>query len=329
MLLLMVDSSVISIGSFDGVHLGHRAILDTATAMANDKGAQVLAIAFDPHPAGAFDPAAAPLRLSWPQQKQSMLLAAGADRVILLEPTQEVLSQTPDQFAKWLCSEHRPIAIVEGEDFRFGKERAGDMTTLRELGRSLGFDVVAAPTFHTALADMLTVPVSSSLIRSLLECGRVSDAARGLGRLYGVTGPVIAGDKRGRAIGVPTANLDPKALAGMTIPAQGVYAGVVELPDGSVHTAAVSIGAKPTFGTADAVIEAYLLDFDGDLYEEDITVRFARWLRDQQRFADKQGLMRQMDRDIKRVRQCADMGLLDVDRADCRELAAGPWGTDD
>lgn len=320
----MVESSVISIGNFDGVHLGHRAILDAAVALATEHGAQVLAIAFDPHPATAFDPAAAPLRLSLPEQKRSMLLAAGADRVVMLKPTQRVLSQTPDQFAQWLCAEHRPIAIVEGEDFRFGKARAGDMTSLGQLGRSLGFDVLATPTCHTTLADMLTVPVSSSLIRSLLECGRVGDAARGLGRLYGLTGPVIAGDKRGRAIGVPTANLDPKALAGIMIPAQGVYAGVVEVPDGTVHTAAVSIGAKPTFGPADAAIEAHLLDFDGDLYERDITVRFVRWLRDQQRFADQQELVSQMGRDITRVRQWADMGLLDADEADCRELTAGP-----
>ena len=325
----MVESSVISIGSFDGVHLGHRAILDAAAALAQHHGAQVLAIAFDPHPAGAFDPAAAPLRLSLPEQKQSMLLSAGADRAILLEPTREVLSQTPNEFAQWLCGEHRPIAIVEGEDFRFGKGRAGDMTTLSELGRSLGFDVVAAATFHATLADMLTVPVSSSLIRRLLECGRVGDAARGLGRLYGVTGPVITGEKRGRTMGVPTANLDPKALAGIMIPAQGVYAGVVEVPDGTVHTAAVSIGAKSTFGMGEAAIEAHLLDFDGDLYERDITVRFARWLRDQQRFADQQELVRQMGRDIKRVRQWADMGLLDTDAADCRQLAAGSRGTDD
>jgi len=328
MLLAMVESSVISIGSFDGVHLGHRAILDTASALARDRGAQVLAIAFDPHPAGAFDPAAAPLRLSLPEQKQSMLLAAGADRVVLLEPTQQVLSQTPEQFADWLCGEHRPIAVVEGEDFRFGKGRTGDMSTLKELGRSLGFEAVAAPTFHVTLADMMSVPVSSSLIRSLLDCGRVADAATCLGRLYGITGPVIVGEKRGRAIGVPTANLDPNALAGIVIPAEGVYAGVVEVPDGTMHPAAVSIGAKPTFSVAEAGIEAYLLDFDGDLYEKDITVRFARWLRDKQQFADTQELVRQIERDIKRVRQWADMGFLDADTADCRELAAGRGGTD-
>ena len=322
MLSVMVEPSVVSIGNFDGVHLGHGAILDAAGVVARRHGVPVVALTFDPHPLTVLRPGAAPRRLMSLAQKRSALRVAGADRVVVLAPTLARLGQTPRQFIEWLCPEHRPMAIVEGQGFRFGKGRRGDLGQLRQMGASFGFEVVEVATQEVTLGDLMAVPVRSSLIRWLLACGRVDDAARCLGQPYALTGRVVVGEKRGRRLGVPTANLSTADLAEFVTPAHGVYAGLVALPDGEQRPAAVSIGTKPTFGSHQPVVEAHVLDFDADLCDQTLTVQFVRWLRDQHPFPDLATLCRQLERDLEQTRRWHALGLLAADRARGGQTAA-------
>jgi riboflavin kinase/FMN adenylyltransferase len=307
----MVEQSVISIGNFDGVHLGHRAILAVAADLAQHAGVELVAMTFDPHPETVLRPSAAPRQLMSLEQKRSALAAVGVERLVVLEPSPQRLGQSPEQFIDWLWAEHRPVAIVEGPGFRFGKGRAGDVQQLRQAGESMGFEFVEVAMHDVVLSDLQVVPVRSSLIRWLLSHGRVVDAARCLGRSYCLTGRVVEGEKRGRTIGVPTANLATTDLAGFVIPAHGVYAGLAQLKDDVLLPAAVSIGTKPTFGPHEPVLEAHILDFDDELVGRRVTIHLTRWLRDQQRFPNIEDLRAQLGRDIQQVRQLHDLGLLD------------------
>lgn len=294
----MSARSVITIGNFDGVHLGHRGIVSRARQEADRLGARVLAVSFTRHPITVLRPGAAPLKLLDAADKHRLLLDAGADEVVMLDPTPELLAQTPQEFVAGMAAHHSPVLFVEGEDFRFGKDRAGDLDLLASLGASHGFEVVRIAHIETRLHDMLMVRVNSSLVRWLLAQGRVADAAACLGRPYTLKGTVCQGEKRGRTIGVPTANLDTAEFADRVIPAHGVYAGLAVLADGSRFRAAISIGAKPTFGAAAHAIEAHLLQFTGDLYGQRVELLFNRWLRHQQPFAGVEDLRRQLTRDI-------------------------------
>lgn len=305
----MAPASVITIGNFDGVHLGHQALLRCARQVAGAHAARVIALTFDPHPAAVLRPGSDPPRLMSVDDRTRALLAGGADAVEVLRPTPQMLEQSPQPFVEQLCRQFQPVAIVEGSDFRFGRDRIGDMAVLASMGRRLGFEVVTAPTFELALSDMLLVPVRSSVIRWLLGYGRVVDAARCLGRLHALRGQVIVGERRGRLMAVPTINLD-LAHNAFVIPADGVYAGVAELPDGAIHAAAISIGVKPTFNQATRTVEAHLLDFSGDLYDQRVTLRFARWLRDQQRFPNVEALKAQLQRDLAQTRSFHQRQLL-------------------
>jgi len=302
-----------TVGNFDGVHVGHRAILSRAAGVAREKHVAVKAVTFDPHPAAVLRPGHEPPRLSTAEEKVELLRSAGADGVVVLRPDAALLALSPAEFVGRLVAQHRPIAFVEGVDFRFGKGRAGDVATLEALGMrgaAGSFQTVVVPDAEVALSDHTLVPVSSSLVRWLLRNGRVADAALCLGRPVGLPGSVVEGERRGRAIGVPTANLEPASFAGRAIPGDGVYAGVVVLPDGATHAAAISIGVKPTFKTASRAIEAHLLDFTGDLYGQQITLRFHRWLRDQQPFPSLDALKTQLGRDIAQVRSLDQSGAL-------------------
>jgi riboflavin kinase/FMN adenylyltransferase len=297
-LWFMQERFVITIGTFDGVHLGHRAILRRGREVADAMGLPLVALAFDPHPSAVLRPDRRPPRLQTADTKRRALLDAGADKVVILQPSEALLNQTPEQFIATLCRTQPPAAMVEGHDFRFGSGRAGDIAMLRELGAAMGFDVHEVPTVEVVLNDHLIVPARSSVIRYLVGCGRVADAGRCLGRLHEIVAPVIEGEQRGRTIGVPTINLDTAALNDVLVPGDGVYSGIAMLPDGDERAAAISVGAKPTFDGASLVIEAHLLDFDGNLYGQTVTLRFARWLRDQQRFPGLIALKAQLARDI-------------------------------
>ncbi len=307
----MPPSHVITIGHFDGVHRGHQAILAEARSAAARHDARVVALAFDPHPATILRPDRVPPRLVRRDEKIELLCAAGADDVQILEPSTELLSRTPDQFVHGLLERFDLEAVVEGEYFRFGKGRAGDVALLRRMGQAHGFDVRTVAADDVSLSDQLQVSASSSLIRWLLVHGRAMDAARCLGRFHTLSGQVVSGAKRGRTIGVPTANLDPTALGELLVPANGVYAGRVRLDDQSTLPAAVNVGTKPTFGDAARTVEAHLLDFDRDLYGQTIRIDLCRWLRDEQRFPGVEALKAQLRRDVDQTRRLHEGGLLD------------------
>ena len=300
------SGTIVTIGNFDGVHAGHRALVFRARALAGPAG-RVVAMAFDPHPASVLRPESAPARVTAWERRAALLVEAGADVVRRLEPTAELLSMSPESFVEDLVGELGPSWLVEGEDFRFGRARAGDVSTLRALGERMGFGVEVVPTVEVALEDNTVVPASSTVLRWLIERGRVRDAARVLGRAYELEGVVARGERRGREIGFPTINIETDALA----PADGIYAGTATLPDGRRIGAAVSVGTKPTFGGTARAVEAHLLDAarEGEriagLEEYGWGVRLALvgWVRDQVRFGSAAALVEQMERDCARVRE--------------------------
>lgn len=306
----MAQASIISAGSFDGVHLGHRAILTSARRLADRRGCRVVVLTFDPHPARTLRPGSEPPRLTSVYEKVDRLKAGGADHVAVLEPTPQVLGQSGSEFVERIVGEFHPIAIVEGEDFRFGRGRSGDVRLLQQLGIRLGFETIVEPKVALGLSNRLIAPVSSTLVRWLVGRGRMIDAAICLGRQFELAGQVVAGEQRGRTIAVPTANLDPATYAEHIVPADGVYAGLAVAPGGRVHPAAISVGVKPTFGRQTLTVEAHLLDFDGDLYGQTLCLRFARWLRDQWPYPNSEALRSQLARDIAQTRRWWDQGLL-------------------
>jgi riboflavin kinase/FMN adenylyltransferase len=302
--------SVVTIGNFDGVHLGHAALIERAREEANrvGDGTRVVALAFDPHPGAVLRPGQAPARLTTFEQRAEQLGRLGADEVVRLEPTGQLLSLEPLAFLTQLCSDLAPVAIVEGQDFRFGRGRAGDISALERFATSLGFQTIVVDPVEVTLSDHTLVRASSSLARWLLERGRVHDAAQVLGRAYEIDGHVVQGDRRGRAIGYPTANIATECM----IPGDGVYAGRGRLPDGSEYAAAISIGSKPQFGGAPRTLEAHLLDIgerSGECirglpeYGWPIRLSIEHWLRDQAAFASLPALLEQIERDCHRTRE--------------------------
>lgn len=318
--------SVITIGSFDGVHVGHRGLLRAARRLAADYAARegatpgVVALAFDPHPASVLRPGSEPGRLTTFERRARLLQENGADRVVRLEPTPRLLAMSAAAFVDWLVEQFRPIAIVEGADFRFGKGRTGDVAGLRAMGRARDHDrrfaVHVVDGLEVALADQSVVGASSTMARWLIERGRVSDAARVLGAGYVVEGEVVRGDRRGRTLGYPTANVAPESM----LPADGVYAGVARVLGQAESrvgpfVAAVSVGTKPQFNQGSSVrtLEAHLLDAGREAqgaaiaglaeYGWRIGIEFVAFLREQARFDGVQALVDQIERDCARARE--------------------------
>ena len=292
--------AVVTIGAYDGVHLGHRALIGRVVAMAGELGAAAAVVTFDRHPATVVRPASAPKLLTDLDQKLELLAATGLDRAVVLRFDEERSRESAEEFVEEvLVGCLRARAVVVGHDFHFGHRRRGNVPLLQEMGAELGFDVLGI----SLVADQAgQEPVSSTRIRQLLAAGDVQAAARLLGRPHEVRGRVERGDARGRGLGFPTANVAvPPAIL---LPAEGIYAGWYERQGGEVHPAAISLGRRPTFHHHDGVtvLEAHLLDFDGDLYEERAKVRFVRRLRDDERFDSADGLTAQMARDVEATR---------------------------
>lgn len=294
------SAPVLTIGSFDGVHLGHAALVRTARAIAGD--GPVVALAFDPHPTTILAPHRVPARLSVFDDRAALLVRSGADTVHRLEPTADLLALTPEGFIDRLVEQYAPAAFVEGPDFRFGAGRAGSVRTLETLGRQRGFRVDVVPPVEVDLNDQTLITASSTVARWLIARGRVADAGRVLGRPYELSGPVRRGDQRGRTIGVPTANVHPETEP----PADGVYAGEAELPDGRTLPAAIHVGPRHTFDAPERTVEAHVVGWagpvpeGGDEYGWTIRLRFIQWLRGQIRFAGVDALVEQMRRDLVR-----------------------------
>jgi riboflavin kinase/FMN adenylyltransferase len=287
----------LSVGNFDGVHAGHRRMLELARSLAGAAGAAVVVMTFDPLPEHVLRPDDVPPLLTPPQQRFRLLREAGADVVAVWRPDEELLAMSPEQFVERAVRPWRPRWMVEGPDFRFGRGRSGDADALRELGARRGFDVcIAEPA--TVDLDGAEQRISSTLVRRLVSAGRVEDAARCLDRPFTLHGTVIAGAGQGRILEFPTANLE---TGGLVTPADGVYAGRAEL-GGRAYAAAVSVGSKPTLGPAERTVEAFLLDAEGPFYDEDMALSFLRRLRDQRRFGGAEELKAQIAKDVERVR---------------------------
>jgi len=252
-------------------------------------------VTFEPHPLTVLRPDQAPPRLTSPDRKRDLLAAAGVDTLVILPPAPDVLDLSAEQFWRILRDEARPSHLVEGGSFSFGKNRIGTIDKLREwsAGTSIRLDVVDA--VEVVLPNMLLVPVSSSVIRWLLAQGRVREAGICLGRPYELDGIVVQGAKRGRELGVPTANLDCKD---QLVPADGVYAGQCVVND-RLWPAAVSIGTNPTFGQNPRNVEAHLVGFSGDLYGRGIRLELLDWQREQQTFDGIEALKVRIACDIR------------------------------
>src|SRR3984957_20614832 len=290
-----MPGTAVTIGAYDGVHLGHRALLRDLSARARARGLSTVVVTFDRHPAGGVRPEAAPLQLTAPEQTLELLAACGIDRTVVIPFDLARAEETAEDFGKQeLVDGLGTRLVVVGEDFHFGHGRRGNVALLTELGRKYGFDVVGA-----TLTGDGTEPVSSTRIRTLVAEGDVVGAAALLGRPHEVRGEVVRGDGRGGPeLGFPTANLS--IADDIALPADGIYAGHFTRADGTVHDAAVSVGRRPTFyepGTAPVLVEAYLLNFEGDLYGEHSRVSFVDRLRGDRKFDSVDALIAQMHQD--------------------------------
>lgn len=311
--------SVIIVGNFDGVHVGHAELVRRARAIASNPAhgqLRVIALTFDPHPMTRLRPEAAPPPIASFARRAELLRALGVDDVVRIEPTADVLNRTAEQFVRSVVEAYRPAVFVEGTDFRFGRGRAGDIALLADMGKSLGFAVEAVSPVEVMLDDQTIVPASSTMTRWLIRHSRVRDAATMLGRPHELTGLVVPGDRRGRTIGFPTANLKTDDLK----PGAGVYAAIARLQDGRSWPAAVNIGTRPTFAGLDIRVEAHLLT-DGDAphhaapadpprwkalpslpeYGWPLRLALVGWVRDQVKFDSAERLVTQIKRDRSRV----------------------------
>jgi riboflavin kinase/FMN adenylyltransferase len=280
---------VATIGNFDGVHLGHQAILVSVTAAAKARAAPSIVVTFDPHPLAVVAPSRRPKLIQTRRQKLETLESSGVDSVLILPFDRELASLTGEEFfGDYLAARLRLAAVHVGRNFRFGRARSGDLAALEAIGRARGFTVVGVP--HVEIEGET---VSSSAIRSAVECGEVERARAMLGRPYGVTGLVVRGDGRGRRLEFPTANV---AVENELLPRRGVY--VTETAVFATRFPSVTnVGVRPTFGGTTLTVETHLLDVDEDLYDERLDVRFLARLRDERKFNGVNELADQIARD--------------------------------
>jgi riboflavin kinase / FMN adenylyltransferase len=303
--------SVVTIGVFDGVHRGHQATIGHAVQRARELHVPAVVMTFDPHPSEVVRPGSHPAVLTEPARKAELLADLGVDAFCVIPFTPEFSRLPAEGFVHDVLVDtlHTSLVVV-GENFRFGHKAAGDVELLRRLGRSFGFAVEAAP----LVSDDGTV-FSSTYIRALVAAGDVAEAAEALGRPHRVEGVVVRGDQRGRELGFPTANLLTSGHA--AVPADGVYAAwlvraaransrrMAAAPD-RPHMAAVSVGTNPTFSGRERRVEAFILDFDGDVYGERLALDFVARLREQRSYPEIGSLITQIDADVAATRALLD-----------------------
>lgn len=293
--------AVLTVGNFDGVHLGHQRILRTARALAHVSSAAVIAMTFEPHPVELLRPEHAPKRLTLWDEKARQLASAGADAVVRLDTDWPLLSLSAEDFVREILVKRiHPSYIVEGPDFGFGRGRQGDVETLRMLSPKGGFQVHVVEPFQVHCeGDAAPMIVSSTAVRRCLLSGDVARAAACLGRPYTLIGEVVRGAGEGKSLGYPTINLD---IGAQLIPADGVYAATAEI-DGARRPAAVSIGHRPTLGGTSLSVEAFLLDSEGDYYGVVARLELMARLRDQRKFDGRAALIDQIRMDVEAVRR--------------------------
>lgn len=293
---------MITIGVYDGLHLGHQAVIDEVKRRAAELGDRSAVVTFDRHPAVVVRPESAPQLLTDHDQRLELLEATGIDAAVVLpfdeaQSQESALSFIERVLVKCLATK----VIVVGADFHFGRNREGNVDLLRQVGETYGFDV--DPLVLVPRADGVDEPVSSTAIRRALAGGDVDMAATMLGRPFEARGRVVQGDQRGRLLGFPTANVEvPNRVC---LPADGVYAGWYERPDGVSHPCAINLGRRPTFyeHADSSLLEAHLLDFDGDLYGEEARIRFTNFLRSERKFDGIDALVAQLQTDVAHARE--------------------------
>ncbi len=297
--------TAVTIGAYDGVHRGHQAVITSIRAAAADRGLESAVVTFDRHPASVVRPDSAPLVLTDLEQKLELLEATGVDHVVVVTFDEARAAESAEDFvANVLVEQVRARLVVVGEDFHFGHQRQGNVALLRELGERHGFEV-----HGLGLVGLDGRPardhaqVSSTAIRRALAVGDLTTANAMLTRAYEVRGVVESGDKRGRELGFPTANITvaPDRL----LPTDGVYAGWYVRPDGTRHATAISLGTRPHFYDQHGVLllEAHLLDFDGDLYGDKARLQFVAMVRKQQAFDSLEALIEQLNDDVATTRE--------------------------
>jgi riboflavin kinase/FMN adenylyltransferase len=289
--------SVVTIGVFDGVHRGHQQIIGHTVRRAAERGLRSVVVTFDPHPSEVVRPGSHPAVLTEPARKAELMEQIGLDVLCVLPFTQEFSRLSAEAFVHDVLVEHLHSAhVVVGENFRFGHRAAGDVALLTRLGRTFGFAVEGAP----LVSDNDTV-FSSTYIRACVAAGDMAAAAVALGRPHRLEGVVVRGDRRGRQLGFPTANLLTRPYA--AIPADGVYAAwLVRDKDGDRLPAAVSIGTNPSFAGQERRVEAYVIDFDEDLYGEHVALDFTTRLREMRTYQTVDLLVTQIERDVAETR---------------------------
>jgi len=287
--------AAVALGVFDGVHLGHRAILGLAVSHAGAAGMQSIACTFDPHPMEVLQPGRAPLPITTLDERLVLIEGCGLDLAVVLPFTRELASMEPEAFVKdVLVTRLGARDVVVGFNHRFGRGARGDAAMLRSLGERLGF--------RTHVAEPLVVDgvaVSSTEIRAALQRGDLAMAGRLLGRAYTLSGSIAHGAGRGRTLGFPTANLVPSRPV---LVAPGVYACTADVA-GRKERAVVNVGVRPTFGETALAVEAYLLDFAGDLYGQTMTLTFVSRIREERRFASVEALKSQIESDAGEARR--------------------------
>lgn len=290
-----LPNPVLTLGNFDGVHLGHQRILKKVVERAREINGTSIVFTFEPHPLKVLAPERSPRMLNTFHGKMKLLAAAGIDVVICVSFTRTFAEQHPDDFARDVL--HKQIGVREvyiGYDYAFGRGREGSIESLKRMGRSFGFEVGVVEA-----VEVNDIVVSSSVIRDLISSGRMEEAARLLGRDYMLEGEVVHGAHRGRTLGFPTANLH---AANELLPGYGVYA-VRTLLEGRRIDGVASIGVRPTFGTGPVSIEVFLIDFNGDLYGKHIDVSFLKQLRQERKFPDIAALVTQLRVDIEEAKK--------------------------
>lgn len=294
---LYLDHAWATIGSFDGVHRGHQAVIRRLVDGAHQDGVPAVVITFFPHPSVVLRGSNGPFFLTTPEERAALLDALGVDVVVTLRFDRQMATLTAEEFMRWLSAHLGLQRLFVGYDFALGRGREGNTARLRELGEQLGYTLELTEPYEIG-----GEPVSSSRIRALLSRGNVSEVTDLLGRPYALSGDIVRGDGRGHGLGIPTANLS--VWQERIVPAVGVYA-TWAMIDGERHAAVTNIGVRPTFENEPvfARIETHLLDFDRDLYGQKLQLEFIEYLRREQRFPSIQALLDQIHQDIARTRE--------------------------
>jgi riboflavin kinase/FMN adenylyltransferase len=288
----------LAIGVFDGVHLGHQAVISTSAEHARSANGTPVVVTFDPHPMKVLRPSQAPHLLTATQHKIRLIRDLGVRHLLVIKFDKTFAATAPEDFVQQLVTHSKPLReICVGHKWSFGKDRRGNLALLRKLGAQFNFEVVGIPAVTLGNGEL----VSSTAIRHAIEAGDLAKAAEMLGREYTILGTVVRGENLGKKIGFPTANLSAHSEQ---FPPNGVYFAEATL-NGIIHPGVVNLGYRPTVSSdkAERVLEIYLLDFDHDIYGKDIEVRFVRYLRPEKKFENLDALVRQIELDVQQARK--------------------------